>query len=306
MKHENVIVGADIGGSHVTVGLVDMKNMTVVKSSIIRNRLNSNGTAEEILNVWINTLKSIVRNNEVEKIGFAMPGPFDYEKGICMIKDLAKYEALYGMDIRTILSKELLLKPENILFRNDAEAFLAGELSGGAAKGFQHAIGITLGTGLGTAVSHNGNTLNVEKGSMPYKGEIIEEFVSTRGLQRRFEQITGKTISGAKELSEIYSDSDEGKKTFAFFGEHLTWFLQHFIEVENPEVLVVGGNIANAWNLFMPSVISNLEKKIINMPVVVKAALAEDAALIGGACCFDLNLTPLDGCSSDIKNQIQN
>lgn len=288
MKRDDVIVGADIGGSHITAGLVDMKLMKVIKPSVVRMKLNSNGTANEILSVWISTLKQLIRDNNVGQIGFAMPGPFDYEKGICLIRGLSKYESLYDMNIRTVLSEELQLMPEDILFRNDAEAFLAGELSGGAAKGFHHAIGITLGTGLGTAISHNEIALNVEKGITPYKDTIIEEFVSTRGLIRMYYELTGKTVKDAKELADIAANDIAAQKTFELFSEHLTWFLEQFIETENPEVLVVGGNIANAWDLFMPSVIKRLQNKVSNMPVIVKAVLDEDAALIGGACCFNL------------------
>ncbi|MFT3845695.1 MAG: ROK family protein [Lacibacter sp.] len=305
MKKEELIIGADIGGSHITAGIVDINKMEVIKSTVVRNKLDSNGSAEEIFEVWIKTLKGLIETNAVERIGFAMPGPFDYEKGICLIKGLSKYESLYEIDVRAVLSEKLRLKPGNILFRNDAEAFLAGELSGGAAKGFHHSIGITLGTGLGTAVSHNGHVENVEKGSMIYKDEIIEEFVSTRGLQRQFHHLAGRSINGVKELSEIYDKHDAAKMTFDFFGEHLTWFLNHFIETESPEVLVVGGNIAHAWNMFMPSVIAKLEKQFIKMPVVVKAELGEDAALIGGACCFDLSLISAKNRSTGIESNIQ-
>lgn len=292
MNADHWIVGVDIGGSHITAGLVDMNEMKVLRESLLRRKLNSNGTSEEILNVWIGTLKELIANSPVKvaKIGFAMPGPFDYDNGICLIKGVSKYEALYGMNIRQILAAALELEPENILFRNDAEAFLAGELFGGAAKGFQHAIGITLGTGLGSAISHSGITVDAGLGMMQYKGEMIEEFVSTRGLIRIYYELTGKRLQDAKELSELYKNDADAVKAIAIFNDHLANFLQYFITNENPDVLVIGGNIANAWNLFIPEVSAKLETTVEKMPVIVKALLAEDAALIGGACCFQTQL----------------
>jgi len=288
MKKNNLIVGIDIGGSHITAGLVEMNEVKVVKSSVLRKKLNSHGTADEIITVWINTIRDVIQKStaKISKLGFAMPGPFDYEKGICLIKDLHKYEALYGMNIKEILAEALQTAPENILFRNDAEAFLAGELYGGAAKGFQHAIGITLGTGLGSAISHKGVTVDAELGVMPYKGEIIEEFVSTRGLLRIYKELTGQTLRDVKEISELYETDMNAQKAFEIFSNHLAFFLKEFINREKPEVLVAGGNIANSWNLFMNQVISHLEKTVSKMPVIVKAVLAEDAAIIGGACSF--------------------
>jgi glucokinase len=288
MEKNNLVVGIDIGGSHITAGLVEMNEVKVVKSSVLRKKLNSHGTADEIITVWINSIRDVIQKSPVKisKLGFAMPGPFDYEKGICLIKDLHKYEALYGMNIKEILVEALQISPENILFRNDAEAFLAGELYGGAAKGFQHAIGITLGTGLGSAISHDGVTVDAELGVMPYKGEIIEEFVSTRGLLRIYELLTGKIRKDVKEISDLYETDLNAKKAFEILGNHLSFFLQEFINREKPEVLVIGGNIANSWNLFMNDVITTLEKTVSKMPVIVRAVLAEDAALIGGACSF--------------------
>jgi glucokinase len=286
--NQRYVAGVDIGGSHITVGLIEMTEVKVVKSSMMRNKLDSNGSAEEILNVWISTIRKVLESStvKVEKIGFAMPGPFDYANGICMIKGFNKYESLYGMNVRSILAEALHLNPENIQFRNDAEAFLAGELYGGAAKGFNDAIGITLGTGLGSAKSHNGITVDAELSVTEYRGEIIEELVSTRGLQRMYFELSGKEVKDAKELSALCDVDEHASKVFLQFSDHLAWFLEKFILDENPEVLVIGGNIIHSWELFMNNVVTILKSRIEKMPLIEKAVLGEDAALVGGACCF--------------------
>lgn len=296
MKNDYLIAGVDIGGSHITAGLVDMKEMKVIRSSLLRNKLDSMGAADEILAVWINTIKEVIEKSpeKISKIGFAMPGPFDYAQGVCLIKGLMKYEALYGMNIRNVLAEALSLETEDILFRNDAEAFLVGELCGGAAKGFNHAIGITLGTGLGSAISHQGIAVDAELSVALYKGEIIEEFVSSRGLIRQYKVLSGKTVKDVKELTGLCATDAHAVKAFEQFSDDLAWFLERFIKSEAPEVLVVGGNIAHSWYLYMDNVKAKLEAVVEKMPVVVKAELAEDAALIGGACCFQVQTFPAE------------
>ncbi|WP_164972589.1 ROK family protein [Lacibacter luteus] len=290
--NKKYVAGVDIGGSHITVALIDMADAKVIKSSLLRNKLDSNGTAQEILDVWISTIRQVIEKSEVkvEKIGFAMPGPFDYANGICLIKGFNKYESLFGMNIREILAETFCLNPENIQFRNDAEAFLAGELNGGAGKGFNNAIGITLGTGLGSAKSHNGITVDAELSVTEYGGEIIEELVSTRGLQHMYAELSGKKVEDAKELAVLAETDLHAAKTFKLFAEHLAWFLEKFIKAESPQLLVVGGNIANAWDLFMPAVKDTLKKNLQTVPDIVKASLAEDAALVGAACIFETAL----------------
>jgi glucokinase len=289
MGNEHLVVGVDIGGSHITAGLIEMNEGKVIKPSVIRNKLNSKGSAEAILSVWTSTIKQVIENSSgvVEQVGFAMPGPFDYEKGICLIKGFDKYESLYGMNIREYLAEALLLQPDNIRFRNDAEAFLAGELHGGAAKGYLHAIGITLGTGLGSATSHNYVTVDAELSVTPYiNGEIIEEFVSARALLKFYKNLTGKELKDVETLAMLCGTDKYAVKAFALFSEHLVWFLNKFIMAEDPEVLVIGGNIANAWDVFMIQIQDVLQKKLPKVPEIVRATLAEDAALVGGACCF--------------------
>ncbi len=73
-----------------------------------------------------------------------MPGPVDYERGICYIKDQGKYDQLYGLNIKDLLAARLGIPPDHIRMMNDALCFLKGEIAGGAIKGCKSALGLTL------------------------------------------------------------------------------------------------------------------------------------------------------------------
>ena len=281
------VAGIDIGGSHITAGLVNMQTRQVEKN-IIRNRINSKAGAEEIIGGWCNTIKELWAINELKstKIGFAMPGPFDYKNGICLIKGFDKYESLYELNVREILAERLHICGDDINFRNDAEAFLDGEIFCGAGQGYNNVIGITLGTGMGSALSYNGKTIDAELSTLPYKNEKIEEYVSTRAIIRFYKELSGKQMNDVKAIAALYGTDAAAVEVFKTFSWHLAWFLQYFIQREQPQVLVIGGNIAQSWNLFMDEVISELAITIPTLPVIVKATLGENAALIGGACCW--------------------
>src|SRR3954463_14167633 len=94
------VVGADIGGTHITAGLVDLTNRTLIPGSMFREKLNSRASAGEILDAWASTLQKVRKNISEPLIGLAIPGPFDYEEGICLIKDQAKYDNLFGVNVR--------------------------------------------------------------------------------------------------------------------------------------------------------------------------------------------------------------
>ena len=287
MMNTDLIAGIDIGGSHITAGFVHMQTRKVDKN-IIRNRVDSKASANEILNGWCNTIKAlwVLNNVDSSKIGFAMPGAFDYENGICFIKGFDKYESLYELNIRGELAERLQISGNDIRFRNDAEAFLDGEIFCGAAYGFSDVIGITLGTGMGSALSHHGKTVDAELSVRPYKNEKIEEYVSTRAIIRFYKELTCKEMKDVESIAALYETDDAAVQAFKTFGQHLAWFLQFFIQKEQPQVLVIGGNISQSWDLFMPAVIGELSASITKLPVIAKAGLGEAAPLIGGACCW--------------------
>lgn len=282
------ILGIDIGGSHITAGFINLSSGEIIDNRILRKHVDCHASADEILNGWCDAIRESWKENGVKssRLGFAMPGPFDYKNGISLITGVAKYEAIYKMNIRDELAARLGIPGTSICFRNDAEAFLEGELLYGAAKGFKHAIGITLGTGLGSAISHDGVTTDAELGIHSYKGEYIEDFVSTRGLIRAYREVSGEEAPNAKFIADRYNTDELARKAYDSFSDHLIWFLDFFIQREAPEVLVVGGNIAKSWHLFSDKLQQALNATVKKMPVIKMAALGEPAALIGGAACF--------------------
>jgi len=144
-------IGVDIDGSHITIALVSIQSNTVLKESYYRERVDLHGTKDEIIDTWSKSIINSIGDFEIKdkKIGIAMPGPFDYNNGICLMKGNDKYTALYGLNVKELLSEKLEISVTNISLSNDAGCFLKGEVLSGAAKGYTNVIGIILGTGLG-------------------------------------------------------------------------------------------------------------------------------------------------------------
>jgi glucokinase len=282
------VLGVDIGGSHITAALVDLEKRALIQNSIRRNAVNSQQNEEELLNAWcevINDAFGTVPKSE-RNIGIAMPGPFDYENGISLIKDQDKFKSLYLINIKEELAKRLQIEPSNIKFINDAAAFMQGEVFNGAAKGYTNALGLTLGTGLGSAVSINGVAKDAALWDSKFLGGIAEDYLSTRWFVNKYFSLTGKELAGVKELAAI-AEEPYAKQIFNEFGRALGHFLADIIKEKNAEVVVLGGNISQAFNLFAPHLISNL--KAFHLDTEIKlTGLNEHAALIGAASCWDL------------------
>lgn len=285
MKNEfsGKLIGVDIGGSHITVAELSEEH-SIKEDTLVRKKVDSLGSAEVILSTWGQVLKDVIgtTNPYDVKIGIAMPGPFDYTNGISYIKGLNKYDAIYGLNIKALLSSYLSVPQSNILFRNDAEAFLHGEVAALKIPSGVKVIGVTLGTGLGSATSLNGITTDVFKAILPMKGGIAEDFISTRWFHRRYAELCGKQL---KNVEALLSEPDEDlrNKLFSEFGSNLGMFLNRFSEEENTEVIIIGGNIARCMDVFKGSLVEHLENKGVT---IFQSTLWEYAALIGAAYSF--------------------
>jgi glucokinase len=279
-----LVLGADIGGSHITTALVDLGTKTVIEKSTVRTRVNAHGTAEDIISQWCEAMQQSAAslNVPIGNLGIAMPGPFDYEAGISLVKGLDKFDALYGMNVKELLAEKLNIPTSSIRMLNDAACFLQGEVFCGSAKGFDSAIGLTLGTGLGTSRYHHNLAEDANLWCMPFYETFAEDYISTRWFVRRFNELTGQPVKDVKALVDLADSNRAVRVIFDEFAQNLTEFLIRFIEIDKPDVIVLGGNISNAFALFKNEVVKGLAKSGIYTSLYL-SNLKEDAALIGAA-----------------------
>ncbi|MEP7144304.1 MAG: ROK family protein [Ferruginibacter sp.] len=285
--NNNIVTGIDIGGSHITAALIDLQAHAIIHGSLIRRAVNSKGYAGQVIIEWSGAIADCkaFHPGASDKIGIAMPGPFDYEKGICLIKDLDKYESLYNLNVKNLLAKQLEIDEGNIYMMNDASCFLKGEVFGGAAKDCNNVIGLTLGTGLGSATCKDGIVYDGDLYYTPFKDAAAEDYLSVRWFIKRNKELTGITANNVKEIRDRAKEDEVAAALFTEFGNNLGGVLVDYIKRQQAETVVIGGNIVHAWELFIHETERVLKNNSINVSMV-KAMLGEEAALMGaGSLC---------------------
>ena len=258
----NIAITLDIGGSHVTAAGVDLERRAVIEASFTRDPVAQDATAEVLLQAWANAAQTAIQATPaaaVKHIGIAMPGPFDYARGISYLHH--KFAALYGHniadDLRTDWAQSALAHVP-IHFANDAAVWALGEWWGGAARGLPRVIGITLGTGFGSGFVANGHIVTDgepvppggELWNSPYLGDIAENFVAGAAIQRAYAARTGRPAPVSEIEQQASAGNADAQAVFSEMGQHLAHILQPWAAQFQPTCLVVGGNIARAWNHF--------------------------------------------------------
>ena len=305
-----LLIGADIGGSHISCMTVDPADHSVINEFSVRKDVDSQADSETILTAWIAALSELIKltgKSSLAGIGFAMPGPFDYQAGIAWFKGVKKFDSLYGINIRQELRHRLgLAETIPVRFINDATAFAIGEAWIGKASGFRRCMAITLGTGFGSAFLRDG--IPVTEGNevpkdgcvwhIPYGNSIANDYFSTPWFVERFEELTGNRVAGVKEILEVLSYPfihnpvstihHPSSIIFQEFGSNLGAFLAPFLNTFKAECLVIGGSIANGFPHFKDPLEAALEAGNCNIPVFV-SEMGELAAIAGAARLCDDN-----------------
>lgn len=135
---------------------------------------------------------------------------------------------------------------------NDADAAGIAEARVGAAAGRKGVvIVLTLGTGIGSALLHDGRLVpNTELGHLELRGRVVETGASNRARKR------------------------EGLP-FETWTERLNDYLVHLERIFSPDLFVIGGGISKRFGEFGPLLRTAAE--------IVPAALRNDAGIVGAA-----------------------
>ncbi|HEY6076769.1 MAG TPA: ROK family protein [Gaiella sp.] len=282
MSERGRMISIDLGGSHVSAGLIDVASGRV--RTFLRVPLPPNSGRDELL-ARITGVAADVVEGAFEGVGVAVPGPFDYANGVCLLTH--KLEPLHGVDMKRALADALRSTPASITFVNDADAFLLGEAWAGAARGHRRAAGVTLGTGLGSAFLEAGRIVDTGprvpfEGSLhlvAYRGRPAEETVSGAALLRSY----GDPRVDVRDVALRARNGDRrARRVFDELASALGEITAPWLDSFGASCLVVGGSISQAWDLLGRGLHAALAP-IDGLEKIVPAERVDDAALLGAA-----------------------
>ncbi len=282
-------IGIDLGGTNIKIVVISTEGN--VLEYLTCDTADSEGS-------WAQTIKQNVEQIQNQHgqspchIGLAAPG-LAASDGRSIAYMQGRLAGLQGF-----VWQDFLKSPVVVL--NDAHAALLGEVWQGAAKGYRNAILLTLGTGVGGAALIDGRLIKGQIGRAGHLGHVtvysdgspdivntpgsLEQMIGNYNLSER----SGGRFSSTRLLVEAHlRGENEATKIWLRSIHHLAAAVASFINAFDPQIVIVGGGIAQAGSaLFDPlhKELDRFEWRPLGHTVqVVPAALGEKAGAIGAA-----------------------
>ncbi len=252
---ESSVLAFDVGGSHVSAAVCLDGDFRL--GPVARDRHPATETSEAFVELLHSLgVKAAAGLPSVKGATLAMPSPFDFEAGVCLMRHKLPY--LYGANLRHALAGRFGWEPAQVEFLNDADAYLLGEVGAGAARGFARVVALTLGTGTGSAFAVDGRLVTGGPGvppggeiwDLPYEGGIVEDFLSSRAIGGSYQRRTGNTFT-VEALAEMAPEDPAAEEAFIEFVKHLGRVISTKLAGFFPDVVVLGGGISRAARLFL-------------------------------------------------------
>ncbi len=308
---KNIAVGIDIGGTHIKSALVQENGHILSKKKIHTKKQDDSKEFIKSLIDLINHYKNETTGDyDLIGVGIGAPGNVNRESGL--VEGAYNVPPLQNVQLIKEL-KPIINIP--VYVDNDATNATKGEFLFGSGKGYDHLIGITIGTGIGGGIILNRHVFH---GITNYAGEIghmiiikdgmmcscgnrgcLEAYASTTAMVDHARQLIKrdhKSLLQSYNPSEINGElicklANEGDEVsitvIQTIGYYLGLAIANIVNLLNIPIIAVGGGISdgapNLFNVIESSANEHVLPKLRGTFQVVKAQLGNDAGVIGSA-----------------------
>lgn len=252
-------IALDVGGSSIKSAIVDELGNRVTTINI--NKALAKEERDVILENLFNIVSFHLMEGEslgfnINGVGIAFPGPFNYEEGISLIKGIDKYESIYEVNLKKALENKF--DGLSFKFKNDAHLYALGECNFRTGQNFNKSLCICLGTGVGSAFVYNKDLLEEGENipeygwiyNTPFKESIADDYLSTRGLINIAQGLGLKVVNG-EEIYKLAINKDPlALEVFKRFGEDLKELMEIYLNKCDLDSIIIGGNISKSYEFF--------------------------------------------------------
>ena len=294
------VIGVDIGGTNIKLGLVSPKIKVIDRTelatkSFIRDR-------KVLIQAVVEHIQLLIKRHDLKKkdilgVGVGLPGLVDTLNGV--VRFLPNIPGWKNVPLKKELEKNLGIA---VHLENDVNLITLGEWKYGAGKDVKNLVCLTLGTGVGSGLIFDGRLYRGpgfaagELGHVPLNEEgpacgcggygCLESYVGNKRLVLRAQEIMKKDDVTLEEMNALAKQGDHNalifwKETAAHIGNSLVGV----VNMLNPQRIVIGGGVSNNHEFLFSTINDVIQKRAMttqaSMVKIVRAKLGNDAGILG-------------------------
>jgi glucokinase len=309
-------IGVDMGGTKLLAGAVDTRLSVHYRAQRTLTGLDQSA----VLDLAVQAVQEVRQEagDEIAAVGFGIPCLMDQRTGRGV---LAVNLPLADIPFGAIMAERLGLP---VFVDNDANLAALAEHRAGAAQGADEALLLTIGTGIGGGMILRGELYHgsigsagelghmvIDKDGPPCQGNCtnrgcVESLASGTALAREALRLArerpqsglGRAMAQGRELAgplvtELAHDGDETAiEVLDLIGTNLGVALASFVNIFNPEVIVIGGGVIAAGELLLEPARREVARRALppsrDEVSIVAAQFGVEAGMVGAAAlAFD-------------------
>jgi glucokinase len=309
----DLVCAVDLGGTNLRAANIDRDGRIYER---VRTSTPETEKAEDIANAIVAAVREcetegLSRGAQIDAVSVVVPGSVQVGTGV--VVNAPNIPSLPGFRLAAALG-EALDRP--VLLENDANAAALGEMWRGAARDCKTIVCLTLGTGVGGAIVLDGELWRGVDGTAgeightsvePFGGVkckcgnvgCLEVYASATAIVRMARDGLAQHPSSSLNsipLTDLTSEriacaaierDPLALDVFRKAGAYLGIAMANVINAFNPEMIVTGGGVSSAWDLFAQPTRDEVMRRAFPVPArrcqIVRAECGDDAGLLGAA-----------------------
>lgn len=302
-----MLIGVDLGGTNLRTALLTRDGAILEKHKESSRVPDGHGKVLQRLIESIKRHRDLCARNgqDLAAIGVGAPGVINIAEGVVVTSP--NFPDWNDLPLKTELERALRVP---VFIENDANAAAMGEQWRGAGKGIGSMILLTLGTGVGGGIVlegtiwHGADGMAGEVGHMTILPEgrlcgcgntgCLEMYASARGIILNFRDALarqGKPSPSGLTSRMVFEAAQRGDaaaiQAMQEMGRFLGIGIADLVNIFNPEMVVLGGGVGEAWPLFIESTRAEVRRRAFAVPArrvrIIQSELGDDAGMVGAA-----------------------
>jgi glucokinase len=280
------VIAVDLGGTKLSAAVVDETGRVLQRTRSGVEAVDFDASVRQIADVIHDTMRP-----SPKAVGLIVPGIYFPSTGNAWAPNLWGHEQV---PLRRELERTVALP---VVIDSDRAGYVMGERWLGAARGLDDVVFLSVGTGIGAGIVSGGRlirgtgdiagavgwfALNPKRQAIYREVGCWEAEAAGPGLARRLNAASAEEVVAAARLGDTRA-RQAVEETAVYLGMGLA----NIVSILNPEMVVLGGGVMQAGDLFLTSMrraMTEWAQPVAAQQVRIEMTqLGDDAGLLGAA-----------------------